>query len=128
MTNTMESGIDFAHRERFHGLLVADRANATDLIETIKGGLGSFSVSQRGVIAVDEHDPEGQSVAMQRSESAVMLAQARQHLDEINVALARLEDGSYGVCEGCGRSIPLARLRARPQATRCISCAQSLGI
>jgi len=128
MTNTMESGIDLAQRDRFHGLLVADRAAATELIETIKGGLDSFSVSQRGVIAVDEHDPEGQSVAVQRSESAVMLAQARQHLDEVNAAMSRLEDGSYGVCEGCGRGIPLARLKARPQATRCISCAQSLGI
>jgi RNA polymerase-binding transcription factor DksA len=128
MTNTMESGIDLAQRDRFHGLLVADRASATDLIDALKGGLNSFSVSQRGVIAADEHDPEGPSIAVQRSESAVMLAQARQHLDEINAAMARLDDGSYGVCEGCGRSIPLARLRARPQATRCISCAQSLGI
>ena len=128
MTNTMESGIDVAQRDRFHDLLVADRASATNLIETLKGGLDSFSVSHRGVIAVDEHDPEGQSVAVQRSESSLMLAQARRHLDEINAAMTRLDEGSYGVCVSCGRSIPLARLRARPQATRCISCAESLGL
>lgn len=128
MTNTMESGIDFAQRDRFHELLVADRADATELIETLKGGLDSFSVSQRGVIAVDEHDPEGPSIAVARSESSIMLAQARQHLDEINAAMVRLEDGTYGVCVGCGRNIPVARLRARPQATRCIRCAESLGL
>jgi RNA polymerase-binding protein DksA len=128
MTDTMESGIDLAQRERFHTLLVADRASATDLIESLKDEVGPFTVSQRGVISADEHDPEGPSIAMQRSESSLMLAQARHHLDEINAAMARLEDGSYGVCASCGRSIPLARLRARPQATRCIGCAESLGL
>ena len=128
MTNTMESGIGLAQRDSFHGLLSADRASATELIESLKDSLDPFTVSQRGVIAVDEHDPEGPSAAVQRSESSHMLAQARRHLDEINAAMVRLEDGSYGVCESCGRSIPLARLRARPQATRCISCAESLGL
>ena len=128
MTNTMETGIDLAQRDRFHGLLIADRASATGLIESLKQTVDPFTVSQRGVIAVDEHDPEGPSIAMQRSESSLMLAQARRHLDEINAAMARLDDGSYGICASCGRSIPLARLRARPQATRCISCAESLGL
>jgi RNA polymerase-binding protein DksA len=128
MTNTMEIGIDRAQRDRFHALLVSDRASATDLIESLKDAVDPFTVSQRGVITVDEHDPEGPSIAMQRSESSLMLAQARRHLDEINAAMVRLDDGSYGVCASCGRNIPLARLRARPQATRCISCAESLGL
>ena len=128
MTNTMETGIDLAQRDRFHRLLLADREGATELIEALKDEVDPFTVSQRGVISADEHDPEGPSIAMQRSESSLMLAQARHHLDEINAAMARLEDGSYGVCASCGRSIPLARLRARPQATRCISCAESLGL
>jgi RNA polymerase-binding transcription factor DksA len=99
-----------------------------DLIESLKGEADPFTVSERGVISVGELDPEGQSVAMQRSESTLMLAQARHHLDEINAAMTRLEEGSYGVCASCGRNIPLARLRVRPQATRCIRCAESLGL
>ena len=42
---------------------------------------------------------------------------------EISAALARLDDGTYGVCETCGQPIPLDRLRARPTARRCIACA-----
>jgi RNA polymerase-binding transcription factor DksA len=124
----MESGIDLAQRDRFQGLLVADRASATDLIESLKGTLDPFKVSHRGVMAVDERDPEGPSIAVQRSEATLMLGEARRHLDEINAAMARLEDGSYGLCASCGRNIPLARLRARPQATHCVGCAESLGL
>jgi DnaK suppressor protein len=41
---------------------------------------------------------------------------------KINEALERIEDGSYGVCEGCGEQIAIGRLNARPVATYCIAC------
>ena len=37
-------------------------------------------------------------------------------------ALARIEAGTYGVCRDCDNRIPVARLRAKPEATRCIRC------
>lgn len=37
-------------------------------------------------------------------------------------ALAKFEDGSYGICEGCGDWIGLSRLNARPEANFCIAC------
>ena len=43
-------------------------------------------------------------------------------LARIEIALERMRDGQYGVCEGCGTSIPLARLNALPYATLCIKC------
>lgn len=46
----------------------------------------------------------------------------RRQLDEVNAALARLEVGLYGICEGCARPIPLARLRAMPTARYCVEC------
>lgn len=47
---------------------------------------------------------------------------ARHLLDEIEAAQARLAGGAFGTCEGCGRSIPLTRLRAMPTARLCITC------
>jgi hypothetical protein len=41
---------------------------------------------------------------------------------EIVKALQRVDEGCYGVCVDCGRDIPLTRLRARPEAARCIRC------
>lgn len=40
-------------------------------------------------------------------------------------ALARLAEGGYGLCEGCGTSIPVERLEIFPQATTCVTCKQS---
>lgn len=37
-------------------------------------------------------------------------------------ALEKIEEGSYGTCDDCGRPVPLARLRALPWATRCVQC------
>jgi DnaK suppressor protein len=41
---------------------------------------------------------------------------------KIEAALARLDKGTFGVCEECGRPIGAARLRARPVTTLCIDC------
>lgn len=43
-------------------------------------------------------------------------------LTRIETALERMREGQYGVCEGCGISIPMARLAALPYATLCIKC------
>ena len=43
-------------------------------------------------------------------------------LGRIEVALERMREGQYGVCEGCGTSIPMARLNALPYATFCVKC------
>jgi len=43
-------------------------------------------------------------------------------LVRIEVALERMRNGQYGICEGCGINIPMARLNALPYATCCIKC------
>jgi DnaK suppressor protein len=46
-------------------------------------------------------------------------------LAQIDVGLERMATGDYGVCDDCGRNIPLARLQALPYATLCIACQRS---
>ena len=41
---------------------------------------------------------------------------------EVLEALCRLENGAYGICKGCGRTIPEKRLYAKPEAIRCVGC------
>lgn len=43
-------------------------------------------------------------------------------LREIDEALRRIDDGSYGQCEACAKKIPMARLKAKPHARYCIEC------
>lgn len=76
-----------------------------------------------GVATDDEHDPEGATIAYERSRTAALADRARQHLAEIDEALRRLQSGSYAVCERCGGPISAQRLAARPSARTCIACA-----
>lgn len=75
--------------------------------------------------ADDEHDPEGATLAWEREHLAALTGRARERQDTLLAALARLDGGWSGACEGCGASIPVARLLARPEATRCVTCAQT---
>jgi RNA polymerase-binding protein DksA len=50
----------------------------------------------------------------------------RKLLDEIHRALERIEDGVYGICEGTGKQIPKARLKAQPWARYCVEYARMI--
>ena len=50
----------------------------------------------------------------------------RKILIEVNDALSRIEDGTYGICEGRGEPIPKQRLKAIPWARYCVACATLL--
>lgn len=47
----------------------------------------------------------------------------KKEIKEINLALDRMEAGTYGTCERCGKEIPLARLESLPAIRLCLSCA-----
>jgi RNA polymerase-binding transcription factor DksA len=73
--------------------------------------------------ADDEHDPEGSTIAFERSQIGALIEQAELRLAEIEAARNRVQLGTYGVCERCGGSIAAARLDARPIARTCVACA-----
>ena len=52
-----------------------------------------------------------------------LLGSEKDALDQIEAAIERIEDGSYGRCETCGVKIPKSRLEAIPYAAQCVQCA-----
>ncbi|MEO8697149.1 MAG: TraR/DksA family transcriptional regulator [Acidimicrobiales bacterium] len=70
----------------------------------------------------DEHDPEGSTVAYERAMVISLLESARVSLVALDVANARLSEGTYGTCVRCGLPIGIERLRADVAATSCIAC------
>jgi len=104
-------------------LLAAEQAGALARAAGLERELRGIVEASGQASADDEHDPEGATIAFERQHVTALLAQAREHLAAIEAALRRLADGSYGVCERCGRPIGAARLAARPAATTCIACA-----
>lgn len=64
------------------------------------------------------------SAAFEREHELSLTRNAQEMLEQIEHAQQRIEDGTYGVCEGCGNPIGKARLLAFPRATLCVSCKQ----
>ena len=103
--------------------LDAERAATLDQIAALRRDFAGIVDSAALVGADDEHDPEGATIAFERAQLAALLDQAQQHLADLDQALTRLGQGSYGRCERCGQPIAPARLAARPAARTCIGCA-----
>ncbi|GAA1949532.1 TraR/DksA family transcriptional regulator [Microbacterium deminutum] len=78
-------------------------------------------------VADDEHDPEGVTLSAEWAHLAGLRRAVAQELADLDEAGSRWDAGAYGVCVDCGRGIPIERLRARPAAARCVSCAEKAG-
>jgi DnaK suppressor protein len=103
--------------------LAEDRARTLDRLAGLNRELTGIVEATQAANTDDEHDPEGATIAFEREHVAALASQARQHLDQIDTALRRLDDGAYGICVTCGNGIGAERLAARPAAVTCISCA-----
>ena len=100
-----------------------ERVRTQDRLADLLGDFAGIVAASADSNADDEHDPEGSTIAFERSQVGALVAQARAQLSEIDAALERLKSGRYGVCERCGGAIAPGRLEARPVARTCISCA-----
>jgi DnaK suppressor protein len=65
---------------------------------------------------------EGTTEAITRIERVGAATALESKLRDVERALAKLDDGTYGLCDNCGRVIPAARLEARPSSVLCAPC------
>ena len=75
-----------------------------------------------GDVQFDEESGEGDTLAVERERDLALSAQAQAAVEEIDLALLKIKDGTYGVCEQCHNTIPKERLRALPYAALCVQC------
>ena len=68
---------------------------------------------------------EGTTEAVERLATTATARSLHRSLLDIEHALQRVEEGTYGTCEVCGAAIPLERLEALPASSRCVGCASS---
>jgi DnaK suppressor protein len=88
------------------------RAEAESLVEEM----------EPGDIQFDDESGEGGTVTVDRERDLALSAQALAAVEEIDHTLSKMDNGTYGICENCGRLIPKARLEALPYARLCIDC------
>ena len=102
------------------------REQAVRRLAALTDDFDDVVAASRDTNADDEHDPEGHTIAFERSQVDALVRQARTRLAELDAALARVDAGAYGTCERCGRPVGDARLEARPEARLCIDCARRM--
>lgn len=91
----------------------------------LRGEIGQALHETAADPALPDHRTEAGDEPIADLESSIGLSAIERDADELNAvleALARIEDGRYGLCADCGAPIAYERLLAQPQACRCIRC------
>ncbi|MCI0184194.1 TraR/DksA C4-type zinc finger protein [Sulfoacidibacillus ferrooxidans] len=71
----------------------------------------------------DQHPADIGSEMFEREKDVALREHDVIRLEEVNYALAKMQEGTYGTCEQCGQAIELLRIEAEPAAVLCIACA-----
>jgi DnaK suppressor protein len=104
-------------------LLLDERSSYVESAAALKAQADSLALEHEpGDVQFDEEGGEGGTANVDREMDLHLSAQARATVLEIDRALAKIEDGTYGLCEQCGDLIPEPRLQALPHAALCVAC------
>jgi DnaK suppressor protein len=107
----------------------AARARLEEELKTVERQLAELGVDIDGGLHVDTDEGFADS-AHATSERSQMLAEVdrvRLHHRDVVHALQKLDHGTYGTCENCGKEIPWERLEAIPSTRLCVACKQLAG-
>lgn len=74
-------------------------------------------------LSYDPNFADSSQVTAERGETEALATTLTTNLMDVEHALAKLDAGTYGICEGCGGEIAPARMEAMPAARLCINCA-----
>lgn len=107
----MEADTVSALREELESQRAALRLELAEL------GIGAEGLSY------DPNFADSSQVTAERGEAEALAVTLTTNLQEVEKALAKMDVGTYGLCEGCGGDIAPARLEAMPAAKFCITCA-----
>jgi RNA polymerase-binding transcription factor DksA len=108
-------GAKFIEAQRLE--LLAERAKYLHQAEALKEEADELVADREpGDVQFDEESGDGDTIAVERERDLTLSAQAQESVRQIDEALARIENGTYGICVISGDPIPKARLEAIPWA------------
>ncbi len=104
-------------------LLIADRAIYQEQATSLRAEADSLALEREpGDVQFDEESGEGGTVTVDRERNLALSGQALLAVEEIDDAMQRIVDKTYGYCERCFQPVPKPRLRALPYARLCVAC------
>ena len=97
-----------------------------DALATEMGALTLVVRDPDATIGFGKRVGEGTTEAITRIERVGAANALRSKLADVERALVKLDEGTYGICDRCSRMIPVARLEARPSSVLCTPCSAAL--
>lgn len=108
-------------------LLEERRSQLAHIRSLVRFGLGeSQQEAARELSGYDQHTADHGTETYEREKDFGLLARAQEVVRQIDDALKRMDEGTYGTCRRCGAKIDEERLAALPYASRCVSCEQEV--
>jgi len=115
----MSAAID---TERFRRRLLDDRARAEGALAYLHEDNPGSMEDETQEIPSDNHPGDVATITFDREIDYTLEENEERLLAEIDSALQRIDDGTFGVCQACGNPIGAERLEAVPYTTQCIDC------
>jgi RNA polymerase-binding transcription factor len=108
--------------EHFRVALLDERQRVEHALATLRDEHPGSLDDEVEEVAADNHLADTASATLGREIDYTLGDNAEQVISEIDAALKRIEDGTYGTCTNCGNEIPPERLEVNPWASLCIDC------
>lgn len=99
------------------------RASLEQERSDLRARLAEMGLLSGGDLAFDQNFADSSQVTAERGEVEALAGNLRESLNDVEAALVKLDNGTFGVCEGCGQPIAPDRLEAKPAAKLCMDCA-----
>ncbi|MRS12490.1 MAG: TraR/DksA family transcriptional regulator [Actinobacteria bacterium] len=118
----MRTDMDASAVTELKGALEAERERLVAEIEEYEREGQETLSDVSGENNYRDHMADQGSATFARELDMTLEGQARESLAQIDRALTRIDEGTYGTCARCGAAIPRERLEAVPEAELCVSC------
>ena len=115
----MSAAIDVEH---FRKRLLDDRSRAQGALDYLHEENPGSMEDETQEIPSDNHPGDVATITLDREIDYTLEENEERQIAEIDTALQRIEDGTFGMCASCGQPIGAERLEAVPYTTQCIDC------
>jgi len=99
------------------------RASLEQEQSDLRARLAEMGLLSGGELSFDQNFADSSQVTAERGEVEALAGNLRESLSDVEDALAKLDNGTFGTCESCGQPISPDRLEAKPAAKLCMECA-----
>ena len=111
--------------KKFQKQIVEKMGSVSEEVDTLREGIGSATNKQGGVTPdaiYSLHMADAGTDSHEQEKNFMLMNRGSDYFKSLEIALERIREGSFGICQICEELIPEVRMMAVPSATKCVDC------